>query len=109
MGGSRVTMGHAFAHANELKEWSWQQAVQARAPPGKFTVQAEACIMTDEAKRSLHDLMDVPEVSSKQNSEEMFCSEDTAKAHGRGTDAAHSNQPGVLTVPDTLLSAAHGQ
>jgi hypothetical protein len=55
-----VKIGHANETEYELKEWSWHRAVQVRAPPGNFALQAEACIAADDAKTSLDDLMDVP-------------------------------------------------
>jgi hypothetical protein len=98
--GLRVTIGHAFATADELTEWSWRQAVQARAPPGNFTLQAEACIKADDAKTSVHDLMDVPEVAEEENSGGKMCSKANANTCGIGTDTAHSNQPSfVLQTP----------
>jgi hypothetical protein len=58
--GSKVNIGHAFAVGDELIEWSWRQAVQARAPPGVFAMKCEDYIAVDDAKRSIHDLADVP-------------------------------------------------
>jgi hypothetical protein len=48
--------------------------------------------MTDDAKRSLHDLMDVPEVTEKQNSGDKLCCEAKEETCGNGTDVGHSNQ-----------------
>jgi hypothetical protein len=58
--GSKVFIGHAFATADELVQWSWRQALRARAPPGIFVSKSEEYIAADDAKASLHDLADVP-------------------------------------------------
>lgn len=58
--GLKVFIGHAFATGDELIEWSWRRAVEARAPPGVFALKCEDYIAADDAKRSLHDLADVP-------------------------------------------------
>jgi hypothetical protein len=58
--GSKVFIGHAFATPDELIQWSWRQALQARAPPGIFVSKSEEYIAADDAKASLHDLADVP-------------------------------------------------
>jgi hypothetical protein len=61
--GSSVFIGHAFATADELKEWSWRKAVQLRAPPGCFTLGSEAYVAGDDAKSSLFELTDVPKAN----------------------------------------------
>jgi hypothetical protein len=58
--GASVFIGHAFATGDELMEWSWRKAVQARAPPGVFALECEAYVANDDAKSSLCDLTDVP-------------------------------------------------
>lgn len=63
-GGMCVNIGHAFATAGELKEWSWQKAVQARAPPGNFALEAETAIASDDAKSTVSELMDAPAAPS---------------------------------------------
>jgi hypothetical protein len=57
--GSKVFIGHAFATPDELIQWSWRHALQARAPPGIFVSKSEEYIAADDAKASLHDLADV--------------------------------------------------
>lgn len=59
--GLTVSIGHAFATADELDEWDWQQAVEERAPPGlSFATKAEAAVDADDAKSSVSELMDAP-------------------------------------------------
>lgn len=63
-GGVSVTIGHAFAVGNELQEWAWRQAVQKRAPPGAFALQAEDAVRVDAMKTSVGDLTDAPAAPS---------------------------------------------
>mmetsp|Transcript_107760 Transcript_107760/g.170134 ORF Transcript_107760/g.170134 Transcript_107760/m.170134 type:complete len:632 (+) Transcript_107760:104-1999(+) len=58
--GQSVTIGHAFAVGDELREWSWRDAVQAHTPPGYFANAIELSIAADDAKTSVHELKDVP-------------------------------------------------
>jgi len=61
--GLTVSIGHAFATADELDEWDWQQDIEVheRAPPGlSFATKAEAAVDADDAKSSVSELMDAP-------------------------------------------------
>lgn len=63
--GLSVSIGHAFATANELKDWAWRDAVQERAVDGfHAAVEAEAAVLADDAKTSVSDLMEAPGVPS---------------------------------------------
>lgn len=57
-GGLSVSIGHAFASDHELQQWSWQKAVQERAPPGNFGLQAKELVIADDAKSNVCDLTD---------------------------------------------------
>jgi len=69
--GSSVSIGHAFATGDELKEWSWRKAVQARAPPGCFALESDIHVADDDAKSSLSDLTDVPRASHFSTTSEL--------------------------------------
>lgn len=59
--GLTVSIGHAFATADELDEWDWQKDVEERAPPGlSFATKAEAAVDADDAKTSVSELVDAP-------------------------------------------------
>jgi len=58
--GLSVSIGHAHAPPSELAEWSWRENIKESSGRRKPHMQAEACIIADEAKTSVHDLMDVP-------------------------------------------------
>lgn len=62
--GMSVSIGHAFASADELKEWSWHKAVQLSLPDLTLAVRAETGVLTDDAKASVGELTDAEEPSS---------------------------------------------
>lgn len=59
--GLTVSIGHAFATAEELDYWDWYKAVEERAPPGLALAEfAEAAVNADDAKATVSDLLDAP-------------------------------------------------
>lgn len=63
--GLSVSIGHAFATAKELKDWTWRDFVQERAVDGfHAAVEAEAAVLADDAKTSVSDLMEAPAAPS---------------------------------------------
>jgi len=62
--GQSVSIGHAFAAAGELKEWSWRKTVLARCPLGSFQNKAEASVAADGAKTSVRELTNAPVLSA---------------------------------------------
>jgi len=77
--GLSVSIGHAFASAGELTEWSWRQNIHEIACQGKPHMPAEARIVADAAKTSVHDLMDVPPLPMMLNTSEKFRPESEIK------------------------------
>eukprot|EP00930_Biecheleria_cincta_P058301 TRINITY_DN44146_c0_g1_i1.p1 TRINITY_DN44146_c0_g1~~TRINITY_DN44146_c0_g1_i1.p1 ORF type:complete len:380 (-),score=77.90 TRINITY_DN44146_c0_g1_i1:292-1431(-) len=58
--GLSVSIGHAHAPASELTEWSWRKNIKESACQWKPHTAAEAQVVADSSKTSIHDLMDVP-------------------------------------------------
>lgn len=57
--GVSVSIGHVFAA--HLDEWAWLDAVRERAPPGLgCALEAEAAIVSDDAKACVEELLDAP-------------------------------------------------
>lgn len=57
--GHCVSIGHAFATAAELEEWSWRKATTKagrKGKPSKQELAAEAALAADDAKESVEDL-----------------------------------------------------
>jgi len=62
--GQSVSIGHAFAVAGELQEWTWRKAVQECRLQEHFALQADAAVVADDAKTSVHELTGAPVLSS---------------------------------------------
>jgi hypothetical protein len=92
--GSSVFIGHAFATEDELIEWSWRKAVQARTPPGLFPLESESCIAIDDATTSLHDLADVPTIPiDAKTPPGLFVSKSETSVAGHGATTSLRDLP----------------
>lgn len=60
-GGLSVSIGHAFATADELDEWGWHQAVREH---GDFGDAPYSNVAADDVKATVHDLTDAPAAPS---------------------------------------------
>jgi len=57
--GLSVEIGHAFATAGELEQWSWRKAVDIKASE-TLAVETEAAVLADDIKATVSDLADAP-------------------------------------------------
>jgi hypothetical protein len=109
--GLSVSIGHAFATARQLDEWSWRSYVGQRAPPGSFVSQAEAFVQADDAKVSVHDLMDLPRSphllerleQASGESHQQSCPSATAVVPD-AAEAVGDKQPEATQAQDPCLS-----
>jgi len=107
--GSSVFIGHAFATADELKEWAWRKAVQLRAPPGCFTSGSEAYVADYDAKSSLFELTDVPKANDFPPAFEIAPVAMIPKASDEECEQGADDRNSSPSVQDNSLSGLIGK
>jgi len=105
--GLSVSIGHAFATANELKDWTWRDAVQEGAVDGcHASVEAEAAVLADDAKTSVSDLMEAPGVPSAF---ERLLAADSKVCDIPEPETCAAEEHGNASVEDDALTSLMGQ
>jgi len=104
-GGLSVNIGHAFAMAGELEQWAWHEAVQEHGP----SKEAEAAIATDDAKVSVHDLMEAPAPERLSSSLEVNLSELIRSALVKSQAAAQTEAHGAASDKSTRAASQCSQ
>jgi len=111
-GGLSISIGHAFATAEELESWDWRQDVEERAPPGlPLAEKAEAAVDEDDTKTSVNELTSAPggESSLERLARHLVTSEPVAPvspcSHTESEDSG-SNRETPSTTATEMMSGS---